>query len=188
MSTLQDVPLESIGGEPRKLPRLPGQGAAHRERRLEVRPDAAVRRARERSIERFENRGFAVLGFPANEFLAQEPGTNAEIADFCRTSYDVTFPMFSKIKVSGPDRHPLYTELVRAEPKAQGAAADFRKKSRRSRHRCESRTGSAVELREIHRRTRRCRDRTLCAEHRAQRPGTGVRVGEGVGTLISHLL
>ena len=57
-------------------------------------------------------RGFAVLGFPCNQFGAQEPGDEAEIANFCRTSYDVSFPMFSKIDVNGPQAHPLYKWLT----------------------------------------------------------------------------
>ncbi|QIG78866.1 glutathione peroxidase [Stakelama tenebrarum] len=64
--------------------------------------------------------GLVVLGFPANNFLAQEPGTEEEIATFCSTEYDVTFPMFSKISVAGEDRHALYSALVAAEPEAQG--------------------------------------------------------------------
>jgi len=56
--------------------------------------------------------GFEVLGFPANNFLAQEPGTEAEIMDFCRTNYDVSFPLFQKISVKGDDQHPLYKFLT----------------------------------------------------------------------------
>jgi glutathione peroxidase len=62
--------------------------------------------------ERYRSRGFEVLGFPANNFGAQEPGTDAEIARFCETNYGVTFPMFSKISVKGADMHPLYAELT----------------------------------------------------------------------------
>jgi glutathione peroxidase len=56
--------------------------------------------------------GFAVLGFPANEFAGQEPGSDGEIADFCRSTYGVKFPMFSKIVVKGPGIHPLYQHLT----------------------------------------------------------------------------
>jgi glutathione peroxidase len=63
--------------------------------------------------------GLVVLGFPANNFNGQEPGTNAEIKAFCTGTYDVSFPMFSKISVKGPDQHPLYRWLVRqVEPVA----------------------------------------------------------------------
>lgn len=57
-------------------------------------------------------KGFVVLGFPANEFGQQEPGTNAEIKTFCTTNYKVTFPMFSKIVVKGDEIHPLYKWLI----------------------------------------------------------------------------
>jgi len=62
--------------------------------------------------------GLTVLGFPCNAFLEQEPGTDAEIKTFCSTTYGVTFPMFSKIEVNGPQRHPLYAQLVAAQPEA----------------------------------------------------------------------
>jgi glutathione peroxidase len=57
-------------------------------------------------------RGFEVVGFPCNQFGAQEPGSEAEIKEFCSTRYDVTFPLFSKIDVNGPARHPLYDWLT----------------------------------------------------------------------------
>lgn len=62
--------------------------------------------------ERYKDRDFTVLGFPANNFLGQEPGTEAEIREFCSTHFGVTFPMFSKISVTGRDQHPLYTLLT----------------------------------------------------------------------------
>lgn len=70
--------------------------------------------------EKYRDQGFAVLGFPANNFLEQEPGTDDEIAEFCRSTYSVAFPMFSKISVVGDDQHPLYRELTRAVPTAAG--------------------------------------------------------------------
>ena len=62
--------------------------------------------------EKFSDKGLAVLGFPANEFGAQEPGSNAEIKQFCSANYNVTFPMFSKIIVKGEGIHPLYQWLL----------------------------------------------------------------------------
>jgi glutathione peroxidase len=62
--------------------------------------------------EKYRERGFAVLGFPANDFAGQEPGSDPEIASFCRSTYGVSFPMFAKIRVKGPDQHPLYRELT----------------------------------------------------------------------------
>lgn len=61
---------------------------------------------------KYKDRGFVVLGFPANNFLSQEPGTDAEIKTFCTTNYNVTFDMFSKISVKGKDIHPLYKFLT----------------------------------------------------------------------------
>jgi len=71
----------------------------------------------------YSDQGFTVLGFPCNQFLGQEPGTNEEIATFCSTTYGVTFPMFDKIDVNGDDQHPLYAELTQVED-ADGAAGD----------------------------------------------------------------
>jgi glutathione peroxidase len=60
--------------------------------------------------------GFAVLGFPCNQFGAQEPGSEAQIRQFCESSYGVSFPMYGKIAVNGPDTHPLYVFLKSSEP------------------------------------------------------------------------
>ena len=62
--------------------------------------------------------GLEVLGFPANDFAGQEPGTDQEIATFCSTKYDVHFPLFSKIAVKGNSKHPLYRQLTAAKPHA----------------------------------------------------------------------
>ncbi len=67
----------------------------------------------------YKDRGLVVLGFPANNFMGQEPGTNDEIAQFCTDRFDVTFPMFEKISVKGEDAHPLYKQLA-AQPKPAG--------------------------------------------------------------------
>ncbi|HEX8070220.1 MAG TPA: glutathione peroxidase [Pyrinomonadaceae bacterium] len=61
---------------------------------------------------RYQERGFLVLGFPANNFGGQEPGTNEEIKEFCRINYGVKFPVFAKISVKGEDKHPLYKYLT----------------------------------------------------------------------------
>lgn len=61
---------------------------------------------------KYHDKGFEILGFPANNFGAQEPGTDAEIKQFCSSKYMVTFPMFSKISVKGDDEHPLYKWLI----------------------------------------------------------------------------
>lgn len=72
----------------------------------------------ERIQKAWENEGFSVLGFPCNQFLGQEPGSEEEIKTFCSVTYGVTFPMFSKIDVNGDNRHPLYARLVAAAPTA----------------------------------------------------------------------
>ena len=74
--------------------------------------------------ERYQERGFSVLGVPCNQFLGQEPGTAQEIAEFCSTTYGVTFPMFSKIEVNGDNRHPLYAHLEDV-PDAERPVAQF---------------------------------------------------------------
>ena len=61
---------------------------------------------------KYKDRGLVILGFPANNFMSQEPGTNSEIKQFCKNKYDVTFPMFAKISVKGEDEAPLYQFLT----------------------------------------------------------------------------
>jgi glutathione peroxidase len=70
----------------------------------------------------FAGRGFAVLGFPCNQFGGQEPGTAGEISAFCESKYDVTFPMFDKIDVNGPNAHPLYHYLKREKSGLLGSS------------------------------------------------------------------
>ena len=78
----------------------------------------------EKLYENYRDKGFEVLGFPANNFLAQEPGTEEEIQEFCSTNYNIQFPLFSKISVKGDDQHPLYKELTGARPTADIANGD----------------------------------------------------------------
>jgi glutathione peroxidase len=72
---------------------------------------------------RYADRGFAVLAFPCNQFGGQEPGDAAEIADFCSTTYDVTFPVFARIEVNGPGADPLFTTLKSEAPGLLGSKA-----------------------------------------------------------------
>lgn len=76
--------------------------------------------ALEKLYSRFKASGLEVLGFPANDFAGQEPGSNEEIASFCKASFGVDFPLFSKISVTGAATHPLYEALIAAQPKAWG--------------------------------------------------------------------
>ncbi|MHB2094293.1 glutathione peroxidase [Pantoea dispersa] len=70
----------------------------------------------------WQDKDFSVLGFPCNQFLEQEPGSNEEIKTFCSTTYGVTFPLFDKTEVNGERRHPLYRQLVAAQPEAERPA------------------------------------------------------------------
>ena len=72
---------------------------------------------------KYKDRGFEVLGFPCNQFGAQEPGTEEQIKSFCETRFDVSFPLFAKIDVNGPGTHPLYEFLKSAEPGLLGTEA-----------------------------------------------------------------
>ena len=80
--------------------------------------------ALEKLHEQFASRGLTVVGFPCNQFGGQEPGTAEEIAEFCSTSYGVTFPMFEKIEVNGPGRNAIY-DVLTATPDANGEAGDI---------------------------------------------------------------
>ena len=79
--------------------------------------------ALQRIHERFEPRGFSVIGVPCNQFGEQEPGSPEEIAAFCSGEYAVTFPLTAKLDVNGPNRHPLYQELT-STPDADGRSGD----------------------------------------------------------------
>ena len=72
---------------------------------------------------KYKDRGFSVLGFPCNQFGGQEPGGPEEIANFCQRTYDVTFPMFAKVDVNGPQAHPLFTWLKVSQPGVLGTEA-----------------------------------------------------------------
>jgi glutathione peroxidase len=80
--------------------------------------------ALEKVHEQFAARGFAVVGFPCNQFGGQEPGSAEQIAEFCSGTYGVTFPMFEKIEVNGPGRHAIYASLT-AAPDADGEVGDI---------------------------------------------------------------
>ena len=116
---LYDIPLTSIEGEPASLGDYAGQVLLV----VNVASKCGLTPQYEGLQALYEARadeGLVVLGFPANNFGAQEPGTESEIVEFCSTSYGVDFPMFEKISVVGPDKHPLYQALTAANPKAEG--------------------------------------------------------------------
>ena len=72
----------------------------------------------------YKDRGLVILGFPANNFMGQEPGSNKEIAEFCTERFEVSFPMFEKISVKGDKAHPLYKQLA-SQPKPAGGAPSW---------------------------------------------------------------
>src|SRR5277367_3570264 len=83
----------------------------------------------EKLYEKYQTQGLVIAAFPANDFAGQEPGTNEEIQAFCKTSFDVKFPLFEKITVAGERKHPLYRALTQAKPDAQSTAeVPFREK------------------------------------------------------------
>jgi len=129
MSDLQQIPVSTIDGKEATL----GDYAGSVLLVVNVASKCGLTPQYEQLEALYENRrdeGFAVLGFPANNFGAQEPGTEAEIAEFCQTTYSVQFPMFSKISVVGEDQHPLYSALTTAVPQAEGDPEAFRERLR----------------------------------------------------------
>jgi glutathione peroxidase len=120
MSTsVYEIPVQSIQGEPTSLAPYRGKVllVVNVASKCGLTPQYD---GLEKLYTRFKDSGFLVLGFPANDFAGQEPGSNEEIATFCTASFGVDFPMFSKIAVTGPEIHPLYSALIEAEPKAAG--------------------------------------------------------------------
>ena len=118
MPGIQDIPLRTIDGEETSLGDYAGQVllVVNVASKCGLTPQY---QALESTYTAHRARGFAVLGFPCNQFLAQEPGQEAEIAAFCQATYGVDFPLFAKIEVNGPGRHPLYTALTQAIPEAR---------------------------------------------------------------------
>lgn len=115
---LTEIPLKSITGAPASL----ASYAGHVLLIVNVASKCGLTpqyEALESLFQSYHNRGFFVLGFPSNDFAEQEPGSDDEIAAFCKSTYDVSFPMFAKIAVSGEHRHPLYTALIAECPEAQ---------------------------------------------------------------------
>ncbi len=128
-TTLQDIPLKTIAGDDASLGDYAGKVAlvVNVASKCGLTPQYD---GLEKLYETYRDRGLVVLGFPANDFAGQEPGANAEIAEFCRTNFSVEFPMFAKITVTGVDKHPLYQALTVAAPPVTGDAEGFRERLR----------------------------------------------------------
>jgi glutathione peroxidase len=120
---IYDIPIRTLQGEPSSLATHKGKALllVNVASRCGLTPQYA---GLQHLQDAYGERGFSVLGFPCNQFLEQEPGTPDEIAQFCSVSYGVTFPLFEKIEVNGPGRHPLYQELV-SSPDTEGQAGDI---------------------------------------------------------------
>jgi len=120
--TIYDTPIHTLAGDPADLGDYEGKAllVVNVASKCGLTPQYA---GLERLHERYADRGFAVLGFPCNQFMGQEPGSAEEIATFCSTTYGVTFPLFEKIEVNGDGRHALYQELTAAAD-AEGNAGD----------------------------------------------------------------
>lgn len=125
MTTLMELPINALDGTPSSL-------ADHAADKVALVVNVASKcgltpqyAGLERIQERYENRGFTVLGVPCNQFMGQEPGTPEEIATFCSTTYGVTFPLYQKVDVNGDERHPIYAELTRTAD-GEGVDGDIR--------------------------------------------------------------
>lgn len=109
-----DFTVKSIDGKPYDLSQLKGKKVlvVNTASKCGFTPQYADL---EKLYQKYKDRNFIIIGFPANNFLRQEPGTDSEIKAFCQLNYGVTFPMMSKISVKGKDIHPLYSWLTRKE-------------------------------------------------------------------------
>lgn len=115
---LYDIPIHHIDGRPASLGDHKGSVmlVVNVASKCGLTPQYAEL---EEIYETYRERGLVVLGFPANEFAGQEPGSNAEIREFCQTKFGVKFPMFEKIVVKGNGQHPLYRHLIAERPNAE---------------------------------------------------------------------
>lgn len=128
MPNLYDIPVNKITGEGTSLASFRGKALliVNTASKCGLTPQYD---ALEKLYSRHRSDGLEILGFPANDFAGQEPGSNEEIATFCKGSFGVSFPMFQKIAVTGPQTHPLYKELIAEKPEASTKEPGaFRKK------------------------------------------------------------
>ena len=119
-SSIYEFTLPSIDGKPLPLANFKGKVVlvVNVASRCGFTPQYS---ALESTYEKYKDQGFVILGFPANNFGKQEPGTNQEIKTFCQTKYSVTFPMYAKVSVKGDDQTPLYAyPTTQANPAAAG--------------------------------------------------------------------
>src|ERR1700691_4829974 len=121
--TLYDIPVHTLSDEPSSLAPFEGKTVliVNVASKCGLTPQYEGLEALQK---RYEGRNFSGVGFPSNQFGAQEPGTAEEIQTFCSTTYGVSFPLYEKIDVNGQSRHPLYAELTEV-PDASGEAGDI---------------------------------------------------------------
>jgi glutathione peroxidase len=121
MTQLQEIPLRRIDGSPASLKEFAGNVLliVNVASKCGLTPQYE---GLEALYKKYQAQGLVVLGFPANDFGAQEPGSNQEIVEFCQTRFAVDFPLFEKIAVKGDAQHPLYRELIAQRPEARSNA------------------------------------------------------------------
>ena len=121
MTDLQRIPLETLDNQPTSLAAFAGKVllVVNTASKCGLTPQYT---GLEALYTRYRDAGFAVLGFPSNDFAGQEPGSDTDIASFCSTNYAVDFPLFSKVRVVGAQKHPLYAALIAQQPKAADSA------------------------------------------------------------------
>ena len=119
--SIYDIPLHTLSGQATTLAAYKGQVLliVNVASQCGLTPQYA---GLEKLHETYQEQGLRVLGFPCNDFLGQEPGNATEIQTFCETHYGVRFPLFEKISINNPPRHPLYAHLIDAQPRASGGA------------------------------------------------------------------
>jgi glutathione peroxidase len=120
---LYDIPISTLDGSPSSLEPFKGKTLllVNVASKCGLTPQYE---GLEKLQETYGDKGFSVLGFPCNQFGGQEPGSSEEIAEFCSTTYGVSFPIFEKIDVNGQGRHPIYNELTQV-PDAEGNSGDI---------------------------------------------------------------
>ena len=120
MTTVYDFSATTIDGKPRKLADYKGKVllVVNTASQCGFTPQY---KGLEAIYQKYKGRGFAVLGFPSNQFGQQEPGSDTEIAEFCEMNFGVSFPLFSKVDVNGADAHPLFKFLTSTKPGLLGS-------------------------------------------------------------------
>ena len=121
--TVFDVPIGALAGGPADLGQYRGKALliVNVASKCGLTPQYA---GLQKLYDTYADRGLMIVGVPCNQFAGQEPGTSEEIAEFCSTTYGVTFPITEKVDVNGPDRHPLYAQLTETAD-AEGKAGDI---------------------------------------------------------------